>query len=316
MKRKRILRPISGMDSPRFTQISTFARLPHSDDLSDVDVVFTGIPFDDGTTYRTGAREGPSAIRGQSRLLRPYNIFQSIAPWEVLNVIDFGDVDVVPGYILHTYEKIEAKLRPAIDKKIFPMVAGGDHSVTLPVLRELNRVYGKVNLLHFDSHFDFWDSYWGEKYTHGTWLRRAIEENLLGNIAQAGIRGSIYEGEEDFRFAEKNHILVKTIKHFHEEGVKKVMQDILEKLGDGPLYVSWDIDVVDPAFAPGTGTPEVGGLSSWDAIECIRKLYGRGLIGVDIVEVSPLYDGPGQITALLAANLFYEVVSLVAKQRK
>ncbi len=313
MSIRRDIRPLDPMESPRFTQISTFGRLPHDQDLSDIEVAFLGIPFDDGTTFRTGARMGPAAVRENSRLLRPYNMFVESSPFDQFNVVDYGDVNVIPGSFMHTAEAISETLGAVVDQGVIPLICGGDHSITLPVLRELSRVHGGINLIHFDSHFDFWDSYWGQKYTHGTWLRRSLEENLLGTVAQAGIRGPQFT-PDDLQYSAHQNITLQTIKDFHVKGVEGAMDTILQAIPpDGPLYVSWDIDVVDPAYAMATGTPEVGGLTSWQALECIRALVGRRLVGMDIVEVSPPYDGPGAITSLLAANLFFEGLSVMAK---
>lgn len=310
---RRDVRPLDPMESPRFTQISTFARLPHDRDLSDIEVVFLGIPFDDGTTFRTGARMGPAAVRENSRLLRPYNMFVESSPFDEFNVVDYGDVNVIPGSFMHTADAISETLGGVLDRRVIPIICGGDHSITLPVLRELSRVHGRINLIHFDSHFDFWDSYWGQKYTHGTWLRRSLEENLLGKVAQAGIRGPQFT-PDDIQYSVDQNIILQTIKDFHVKGVECAMQAILCAIPPHePLYVSWDIDVVDPAYAMATGTPEVGGLTSWQALECIRALVGHRLVGMDIVEVSPPYDGPGAITSLLAANLFFEGLSVLAK---
>lgn len=307
------LRQRDALQSPRFAQIASFARLPHDRDLTDVDVAFIGIPFDDGTTFRSGARMGPAGVRENSRLLRPYNPFLGISPFETLNVLDYGDVDVVPGYIPETFEQIEKTLGPIIQAHVVPVICGGDHSITLPVLRQMAKAHGPVNLLHFDSHLDFWDEYWGKKYTHGTWLRRAVEEGLVGRVGQAGIRGSQY-APNDMQFAHDNNIQVTFIDAFQEEGVEATMQALLDEFpAQDPLYISWDIDVVDPAFAGATGTPEVGGLTSWQAVQVVRSLANQRIVGMDIVEVAPPYDGPGAQTSLLAANLFYEMISVIAK---
>lgn len=316
MTKRRNIQPLDALQSPRFTQIGTYARLPHDRDLTDIDVVFLGMPFDDGTTFRSGARMGPSAVRENSRLLRPYNMFLDVSPFDVFNVVDYGDVDIIPGSFADTANAISATLAPILDHGCLPLICGGDHSITLPVLRELKRIRGPINLIHFDSHFDFWDQYWGQKYTHGTWLRRSLEEGLLGHVAQAGIRGPQFT-HEDLQFPQNHGITLQTIQDFHEKGVKAAMEAILETIPrDGPLYVSWDIDVVDPAYAMATGTPEVGGLTSWQALECLRALAGYRLIGLDIVEVAPPYDAPGATTSLLAANLFYEALSVMAVNRK
>lgn len=313
MDTRRKIYPLDALISPRFTQISTFARLPHDRHLEDIDVVFVGMPFDDGTTFRTGARMGPAAVRENSRLLRPYNMFVDVSPFDVFNVVDYGDVDIIPGSFMDTADAISKTLGEILDQRCIPLICGGDHSITLPVLRELHRIHGPINLIHFDSHFDFWDSYWGQKYTHGTWLARCLEEQLLGKVAQAGIRGPQFS-RDDLQFPADHNITLQTIKDFHVKGVARAMQTILDAVpADQPLYVSWDIDVVDPAYAMATGTPEVGGLTSWEAMECLRSLVGRRLVGIDIVEVSPPYDAPGATTSLLAANLFYEGLSVIAK---
>lgn len=311
--RQRDLRQRDALKSPRFAQIATFARLPHSRDLTDVDVSFIGIPFDDGTTFRSGARMGPSGVREHSRLLRPYHPFLSVSPFDILNVLDYGDIDIVPGYIPETFARIEEEMAPIVQRQVVPLVCGGDHSITLPMLRQLAQVHGPVNLLHFDSHLDFWDEYWGKKYTHGTWLRRVVEEGLVRTVAQAGIRGSQY-GPNDMQFAKDHDIHVVFIDAFHIDSVEHAMQSLLQRFSpQKPLYISWDIDVVDPAFAGATGTPEVGGLTSWQALQAIRAFVGYKVVGMDLVEVAPPYDGPGAQTSLLAANLFYEMIGVLAK---
>lgn len=316
MPSRRDIRPLDALVSPRFTQISTYARLPYERDLTDIDVAFVGMPFDDATTFRSGARMGPAAVRENSRLLRPYNMFVDVEPYNTFNVVDYGDVDIVPGSFERTAEAIAESLGHMLDRGTIPLICGGDHSITLPILREMHRIHGPVNLIHFDSHFDFWDAYWGQKYTHGTWLRRALEEHLVGHVAQAGIRGPQFS-PDDLAFPRGHGITLQTIKEFHTRGVQAVMTTILDAMPpEEPLYVSWDIDVVDPAYAMATGTPEVGGLTSWDAMECIRQLQGRRLVGIDIVEVAPPYDAPGATTSLLAANLFYEALCVMAKNKQ
>ncbi|NMP24537.1 agmatinase [Sulfobacillus harzensis] len=311
---QRDVRQRNAMTSPRFAQIATFARLPYERELSDIDLAFVGVPFDDGTTFRSGARMGPSAVREHSRLLRPFNPFMNVAPFDILNVVDWGDVDIIPGFVLETFEKVQNDVALLMQRRTAPLVCGGDHSITLPVLRELAKQHGPVNLIHFDSHLDFWDEYWeGKKYTHGTWLRRVVEEGLVDVVSQAGIRGSQY-GVNDMDFAHDHNIDITFIDDFHRDGVDQTMKRILDRFSpERPLYISWDIDVVDPAFAGATGTPEVGGLTSWQAVQVIRRLVGWRVVGMDIVEVSPPYDGPGGQTSLLAANLFYEIISVMAR---
>ena len=312
----RNVKPLDALVQARFTQIATFARLPYSKDLSEIDGVFLGIPFDDGTTYRTGARNGPSSIREQSRLLRPYNYFLDVYPFDVMNIIDYGDVDVVPGYIEDTFRASESKITDVTNAKAVPFIAGGDHSVTLSALRVLSKKHGRLNIIHLDSHFDFWDQYWGKKYTHGTWLRRAMDENLLAGISQGGIRGPFFS-KDDLSFVKDHRINLQTIREFHELGIKNAMKKLFEGFDKkDPLYVSLDIDVVDPAYAPGTGTPEVGGITSWETMEALRSLVGYRIVGFDVVEVSPQFDPISQNTSLLAANLIYEMMSVVAKNKE
>ena len=315
MARRKIM-PLDISDSPRYSQIATFARLPWEKDLTDVDVAFVGVPFDDGTTFRSGARMAPSSVREHSRLLRLYNPFVDVSPYEHFNVVDYGDISVIPGYIADTFERIEEGISVLASAHVAPLICGGDHSITYPVLRALAKTHGKINLLHFDSHFDFWDAYWGKKYTHGTWLRRAIEEGLTGKVSQGGIRGG-FMSKEDSRYAQEQKITSFTIKAFHERGVEAVVAEMLSGIPkEEPLYVSVDIDFIDPAYAGATGTPEVGGVTSWQALECIRALAGHRLVGMDVVEVSPPYDGPGGITSLLAANLLFEGLSVMAKNHE
>lgn len=303
------MRQIDALVSPRFTQISTFARLPICREGEEVKAVFLGIPFDDATTYRPGARFGPMGIRQGSRLLRPYNQFLDTYPFDKLNMCDAGDINVIPGYILDTMNVIENGVYEIISKNVVPFIAGGDHSITLPVLRAMKRKYGKVNLIHLDSHYDFWDTYWGKKYTHGSWLRRALEEGLLNKVVQAGIRASTFSKEdlEDKKKLGINSFTIIDLKENPDLIVKEINSL------DGPTYVSIDIDVVDPAFAPGTGTPEVGGLSSYEIIKFLRSWRIKRIVGFDVVEASPPYD-VSEITSMLAANIIYEGASLLSLQ--
>jgi len=302
-----IMRQIDALVSPRFSQISTFGRLPLCSKDEKVYAIFLGIPFDDAVVYRPGARFGPSAIRNASRLLRPYNQFLDTYPFDKLNACDKGDVNVVPGYIEDTFKVVESELNNILSLDIVPFIAGGDHSITLPVLRAIAKKYGRVNLVHLDSHFDFWASHWGKKYTHGTWLRRAIEEGLINVVIQAGIRGSTFS-KEDLEDKDKLGILSYNIRD-----LKNRPSEIIKEINSlkGPTYVSIDIDVVDPAFAPGTGTPEVGGLTSYEILEFIRSLRIDKLVGFDVVEVSPPYD-VSEITSMLAANIIYEGMSILS----
>ena len=267
----------------------------------------SAVPFDDGTTYRTGARFGPSSIRQGSRLLRAYNPFVDAYPFELLNSSDYGDINAIPGYIEDTMKIVEREMKHIAAISV-PFTAGGDHSIALPILRAMHELHGKVNLVHLDSHYDFWDSYWGKKYTHGTWLRRAREENLLNEVIQVGIRGSLYS-KDDIGDAKNLGIT-----YYTTNATKKDTSGILSQIKSlkGKTYVSLDIDVTDPAFAPGTGTPEVGGLSSFEIMEIVRGL-DVDLAGMEVVEVSPPYD-VSELTSMLAANLIYEGMSVLTKK--
>jgi agmatinase len=291
-------------------------RLPHVEDPRGLDVAIVGVPYDGGTSYRPGARLGPREIRSQSSRIRPYSYFQKIAPFDVLNVADVGDVDAPPVSIEKAYEAIEARIGEIADAGVRPLVVGGDHSISLPILRALARRHGPLALVQFDAHIDTWDEYFGGKYFHGTPFRRAIEEGIVDGrrFIQVGIRGPMY-GEEDFEFHREHGITMIDIDEVKARGVAWVIDEIRRRL-TGPSYMTFDIDGVDPAFAPGTGTPEVGGLTSHEAQQLVRGLAGLPLVGGDIVEVAPLFDGPGQITALLAANLMFEFLCAIARQRK
>ena len=301
--------------SPRFGQIATFMLLPAGEGPAGLDVALLGIPYDGGTSYRTGARFGPRAVREQSSLIRPWNPVLKVHPFEKLRVGDCGDVDVVPISIERTHAAIEAKIDEVVAASARPICVGGDHSVTLPILRALARRHGRLAVVHFDAHPDTWDEYFGSKLFHGTPFRRAIEESLIDprNFIQVGIRGPLY-GSEDFDFHAEHGIEVLRIEPIKEQGLAWATAK-LARLRGMPLYVSFDIDACDPAYAPATGTPEVGGLTSWEALTLVRSLVGATLVGADVVEVSPPYDGPGQITALLAANLAFELLGVMALER-
>jgi agmatinase len=304
--------PRTSFVSPRFAQPATFMRLPHVDDPSGLDVAIVGVPYDGGTSYRPGARFGPREIRNQSSLIRSYNYFQKVAPFDRLNVADVGDVDPPPVSIEKAYAAIEARMAAILAAGARPLVVGGDHSITLPVLRALAKQHGPLALVQVDSHIDTWDEYFGGKYFHGTPFRRAIEEGLIDGrrFVQIGIRGPMY-GEDDFDFHREHGITMIDIDQVKHRGLASVLDEV-RRVATGAAYVTFDIDGVDPAFAPGTGTPEVGGLTSHEALQLVRGFRDLTLVGADVVEVSPLYDGPSQITALLAANLLFEFVSSMA----
>ena len=307
--------PADSLESPRFTGPSTFARLPLVRTLEDVDLAVVGVPFDTGVTYRVGGRFGPNAVRDASVMLRPYNANLDVKPFEVLSCVDHGDVAIVPGYIERSYAAIEAAVVPMVEAGVVPLLVGGDHACTLPHLRAM-RSRGPVAVIDFDSHTDAWDSYFGEKYNHGTWMRRAIEEGLVdvGHSIEVGLRGSLYGSEDWSGLRSELGLEYLTTEQVLEQGPAATAAAIRERVGDRPAFISFDIDVVDPAFAPGTGTPEPGGLSSHDALAIVRALRGIDFVGFDVVEVIPAYDPAGQ-TAFLAANLAYEMLSLVALRR-
>ena len=307
--------PADAFVSPRFSQIATFLRLPHHRVPGDLDVALVGIPYDGGTSYRPGARFGPREIRSQSSMLRTWNPVLSVAPFERLRCADYGDVDVSPVSIERTNENVEREVGAILAAGCLPVSVGGDHSIALPLLRAMARRHGPVGLVHFDSHPDTWDQYFGSRYFHGTMFRRAVEEGLIDprRTFQIGIRGSVY-GPDDFAFQAEHGMTVLSMEALQAEGIEWAVEQYA-RLRGGKVYVSFDIDAVDPAFAPGTGTPEVGGLTAREALALVRGLAGLDFCGFDLVEVAPAYDGPGQITALLAANLLFEFVSLVALGR-
>jgi agmatinase len=304
--------PRASFKSPRFAQPATFMRLPHVEDPKGLDVAIIGVPYDGGTSYRPGARLGPREIRSQSSLIRSYSYFQKVAPFDRLNVADVGDVDAPPVSIEKCYEAVEARIADILAAGARPIVIGGDHSVSLPVLRALAKKHGPLALVQIDAHIDTWDEYFGGKYFHGTPFRRAIEEGIIDGrrFIQVGIRGPMY-GEEDFEFHRKHGITMIDIDQVRDRGIPWVIGEI-RRVATGSAYMTFDIDGIDPAFAPGTGTPEVGGLTSHEAQRLVRGLAGLSLVAGDIVEVSPLYDGPGQITSVLAANLMFEFLCALA----
>ena len=306
-------RPLDAQLIPRFAGIRTFMRAPHVTDLTGVDAVVYGIPFDTATSYRTGPRFGPEAIRSASALIRPYNPALAVNVVETLSIVDYGDVPVSPGDTERTYGQIEEALAPIVEAGVFAAAMGGDHSVTLAELRALAKRHGPLALVQLDSHGDTWEHYFGQKYFHGTTFKRAVEEGLLDARAsvQAGMRGSLY-GAEDIEVARDLGFTVLSTDELRALGPKAYGELVLGKVGARPVFVSFDIDFLDPAFAPGTGTPEVGGFSTAEALAFLRALRGIKLAGCDVVEVSPPYDGPGMVTALAAANVLYELVSLRA----
>jgi agmatinase len=306
-------RPLDAQTVPRFAGVRTFMRSPHVRDLAGVDAAVLGIPFDTATSYRTGARFGPEAIRSASVLLRPYHPVLGINVVESLSIVDYGDSPVSPGHIERTYRQVEETMTPLVDAGVFTLALGGDHSITLAELRTLARRHGRLCLVQLDAHADTWDEYFGQKYFHGSTFKRAVEEGLLdaGSSVQAGMRGSNY-GANDIGDAERLGFTVIASEDLRELGANAYAALVGEKVGERPVFLSFDIDFLDPAFAPGTGTPEVAGFSTAEALACLRALKGINLVGADVVEVAPAYDGPGQQTALAAANVGYELLALRA----
>jgi len=306
-------------DSPFAMQpyqgIPTFARRPLTRDARGADLAILGVPYDGATSHRSGARFGPRAIREQSLLLWGYNNALRVAPFELLKIIDAGDVDVVPPDQKATQLAIEAEARQLGDAGAKVIALGGDHSITLPLLRAAAARHGPVAVVHFDSHPDTWDAEFGtQRYSHGTVFRRAIEERLIDLAAyfQVGIRGPT-AGPQDYADARRLGARMITLDDALERGIPAVLAEIVASVGVKAVYCSLDIDAVDPAFAPGTGTPEPGGFTSHQVLQLVRGLAGLNIIGADLVEVAPPYD-QGQITAILAANLIFEMLSVLARR--
>ncbi len=298
--------PADWQRGPYFGSPHTFMRVPASRDLTYADVAVIGLPLDIGTTHRPGARYGPRGIRDISDQLFPHGFdpLSLAPPFDRLRIIDYGDIETYPGYIEQSLKKFEEELLPVFEAGVFPICLGGDHSVTLPVLRAAAHKHGILSLIHFDAHPDFWGGEIDRRYHHGTVFRIATEERLIDPAAsvQVGIRGSISATILEQAQAAGFHVV--TADEFAALGPAATLERIRE-LVRGPIYVSLDIDSVDPAFAPGTGTPEVAGLSSRDIVTLVRGLRGLPVVGFDLVEVAPVYD-PAAITCLLAANLVYE----------
>jgi guanidinobutyrase / D-arginase len=307
--------PIGPPDSsrvPRFVGPATFARLPRAEEVGAVDVAVVGVPFDSGVSYRPGARFGPAAIREASRLLRPYHPGFDLDPFAVQQVADCGDVVCNPFDIGEAVAAIEAAAKQFLAAGSRVVALGGDHTIALPLLRAAASRHGPVALVHFDAHLDTWDTYFGAPYTHGTPFRRAFEEGLLRTeaLTHVGIRGPLYSRTDLSDDARMGFAIVGSWT-VEEMGAAAVAAGIRARVGDAPLYISIDIDVLDPAHAPGTGTPEAGGLTSREVLGILRGLAGANLVGADVVEVAPAYDH-AEITCIAAAHVAYELISLMA----
>ena len=305
-------KPISGFDLPRFAGVPTFMRLPHVSldeaRIQDVEIGIIGVPWDSGTTNRPGPRHGPRQLRDASTMIRAEHPISGVRPYERSNCADLGDVSINPADIEDSMNRITAFYNKVLAKGIKPLTAGGDHLTSLPVLRALADK-APLGMIHFDSHTDLFHSYFdGTMFTHGTPFRRAIEENLLDpkRVVQIGIRGTQYD-TEDLDFAKSVGIRVIKIEEFFDRGIQDVMAEAREIVGEKETYVSYDIDFIDPAFAPGTGTPEVGGPNSYEALKVVRELTGIKIVGADMVEVSPPFD-PSSNTAFLGVSIMFELL--------
>ncbi|QRY48007.1 agmatinase [Mycolicibacterium boenickei] len=304
---------VDAMAVPRYAGIATFARLPQRHEVSDYDIAVVGVPFDTGVTYRPGARFGPAAIRQASRLLKPYHPALDVSPFAQAQVVDAGDIAANPFDIEVAVEQVRdgiADLLTTPRQRV--VLLGGDHTIALPALQAMHAVHGPVALVHFDAHLDTWDTYFGAPCTHGTPFRRASEQGLIvkGHSAHVGIRGSLYD-RADLLDDESLGFTVVHCRDIDRIGVDGVIERIRDRVGDHPVYVSIDIDVLDPAFAPGTGTPEIGGMTSRELVAVLRAMRGLQIVGADVVEVAPAYDS-GDVTAVAGANLAYELVTLMA----
>ncbi|NUR79395.1 MAG: agmatinase [Dermatophilaceae bacterium] len=304
--------PVDATTVPRFAGPATFARLPRIDEVDRADVAVLGVPFDSGVSYRPGARFGPGHIRASSKLLRPFNPVQQVEPFAAQQVVDAGDVACNPFDIREAVGQIDAALREVADTGAKPMTIGGDHTIALPILRVLHEQHGEIAVVHFDAHLDTWDTYFGAPVTHGTPFRRASEEGLIDRTGSmhVGIRGPLYSAQD----LTDDQVLGFQVIGAHDMddlGWRGAVERIKARVGDRPTYVSLDIDVLDPAFAPGTGTPEAGGLTSRELLNILRAFAELNLVGADIVEVSPAYDH-AEVTGIAASHAAYELISAMA----
>jgi guanidinobutyrase len=303
--------PLGGNEMPRFGGHTTFMRLPPDPDPSELDVAVVGVPFDIGTSNRPGARFGPRSIRAESVLLRPYNMATRAAPFDSLRIGDVGDVATNPYNLADSVERIGAYYADLLAHDVVPVSIGGDHTVVLPILRAVAAKHGPVGLVHIDAHTDINDTMFGERIAHGTPFRRAVEEGLLAGerVVQIGVRGTGYAAD-DFDWSRQQGFRVVQVEECWHRSLEPLMAEVRDQLGQGPVYVSFDIDGLDPSVAPGTGTPEIGGLTGIQALEIIRGCRGLDVVGCDLVEVAPAYDTSGN-TSLLAANLLYEMLCVL-----
>ena len=316
--KKEPIQPVSGTVVPRYAGPSTFARLPELRDVEKCDVAIIGVPFDAGTSYRPGARFGPQSVRQASRQLRTnYHPDYDVEPFKVQQVADAGDIACNPFDISEAIKQIENGADDLLSKAGSIVTIGGDHTIALPLLRSVNKkVGGPVALVHFDAHLDTWDTYFGAPYTHGTPFRRAREESLFLDDASMhiGIRGPLYSTDD---LKNDRELGFKTIHcdEFQTQSIDQIVKRIKDRIGNNPLYISIDIDVLDPAHAPGTGTPEVAGMKTREILNVLRGLAGSQLVSADVVEVAPAYDH-AELTSTAAATIVYELVNLIARSPK
>ncbi|RVD46319.1 agmatinase [Mesorhizobium sp. M4B.F.Ca.ET.169.01.1.1] len=302
--------PLSGNDMPRFGGIATMMRLPYARTASGLDACFVGVPLDIGTSNRSGTRFGPRQIRAESVLLRPYNMATRAAPFDSLRVADVGDIATNPYNLLKSVDAIERGISDILSHGCKPLSLGGDHTMTLPILRAMAKKHGPVGLIHVDAHADINDTMFGEEIAHGTPFRRAVEEGLINarRTIQIGLRGTGYAAE-DFDWPRRQGFKVYQADELWHRSLVPLMDEVRAHMGGGPVYITFDIDSLDPAFAQGTGTPEIGGLTSMQALEIVRGCWGLDIVGCDLVEVSPPFDTSGN-TALTAANLLFELLCI------
>ncbi|WP_240771309.1 agmatinase [Nocardioides sp. GY 10113] len=304
--------PIDASLTPRYGGAATFAKLPRIDQVERADIVVAGVPFDSGVSYRPGARFGPTHIRESSRLLRPYHPGLEVSPFESAQVVDAGDIAVNPFNINEAMDTVQAAALDLTADGGRLLTIGGDHTIALPLLRAAAERHGPVALVHFDAHLDTWDTYFGAEYTHGTPFRRAVEEGILDTeaLSHVGTRGPLY-GKKDLEDDRRFGFGIVTSSDVYYQGVREVVEKLRDRVGDRPVYLSIDIDVLDPAHAPGTGTPEAGGMTSRELLEILRGFAGANVVGADVVEVSPAYDH-AELTGVAAAHVAYDLVSLMA----
>ena len=308
----KIVGQVDATQMPRYGGIATFALLPQISEVTDVDVAIVGVPFDSGVSYRPGARFGPSHVREASRLLRPYNPEANVSPFATQQVVDAGDIAANPFDIEEAISSIHKSYDQLSERAKKIVTIGGDPTITLPILRSLKAKHGPISVVHFDAHLDTWDSYFGADYTHGTTFRRASEEGLLDpeGCMHIGIRGPLYAAK-DLTDDKALGFQIFSSVEFQDLGVNAAIEKMKRRVGNRPLYISIDIDVLDPAHAPGTGTPEAGGLTSRELLSVLRATAGMNVIGADIVEVAPAYDH-AQITGIAASHVMYELISAFA----